>query len=211
MVADDLAGLLGLVQIGVLEIHGWTAKRDRLDRPDRMILDLDPDPAVGWDRVVAAAKEVRWRLARLDLQSFVTTTGKKGLHVVVPLERRADYDEVKDFSRAFARRMAAEAPNRFVAVQTKARRAGKIYVDYVRNSRGATAIVPYSTRAAPGAPVATPVSWEELDDLVGAGAFQVRTIPQRLADTTDPWSGFFEVRQAITRSRRRALDQIEKG
>jgi bifunctional non-homologous end joining protein LigD len=197
VVADDLAGLLGLVQIGVLEIHGWMSTDAHLEQPDRMIFDLDPDPSLPWSEVTRTARALRERMRTHHLESFVSTTGKKGLHVVVPLVPRADYEAVKDFARTVAQEMAIEEPKRYVAVQTKSKRAGKIYLDFLRNGRGSSAIVPFSTRAAPGAPVATPIRWDELDRLVGADAFNLRTLPARLAKTGDAWEGFFELEQAL--------------
>ena len=136
----DLAGLIFLVQMGVLEIHIWGSQADHFEKPDRLILDLDPDPAVDWSHVVTAAKEVRLLLEEIGLVSFVKTTGGKGLHVVVPIRRRTDWDEAKAFCRAVADFLVAAAPDRYIATMSKAARKGKIFVDYLRNDRGATAI-----------------------------------------------------------------------
>jgi bifunctional non-homologous end joining protein LigD len=198
-VVDDAAGLWGLAQIGALEIHPWGSREDRLDRPDRLILDLDPGEGVAWSQVVGAAHEVRDRLGELELTSFVRTTGGKGLHVVLPIRRTLEWDALKSFARQFAEALRRDFPQRFVAQASKAQRAGKIYVDYLRNDRAATAIASYSTRAREGAPVATPVAWQELTEHVDPRAFNLRTTPGRLArQSQDPWDGFFDLRQTIT-------------
>ena len=150
LAVDSMAGLLGLVQIGVLELHSWGARRDRLDRPDRMVIDLDPDERLPFEAVTEAAGKVRDRLRVAGLVPFVMTTGGKGLHVVVPLRRTADWDTVKEGARAIAEGLEAEDGTRFVAHAAKAARKGKIYVDYLRNGFGSTSINAYSTRAKPG-------------------------------------------------------------
>lgn len=194
---DSVAGLVALVQIGVLELHGWGALASDVDKPDRLVFDLDPDPSVPWKGVVEAARLLRQRLVELGLQSFVQTTGGKGLHVVAPLARRRDWDEVKPFARALAESLVAEAPELYLSKASKAARKGKMFIDWLRNGRGATAIVPYSTRARKGATVATPLAWEELDRAKPA-AFNVETVPARLASLKhDPWDGFWKLRQTL--------------
>ncbi|HEV2129731.1 MAG TPA: non-homologous end-joining DNA ligase [Longimicrobiaceae bacterium] len=206
LMVDSVPGLLSLVQLGVLELHTWSARSDRLDRPDRMILDLDPDPELPWTRVVEAAMEVRGRLAELGLESFVKTTGGKGLHVVVPLERRHSWEEVRDFSRALARELVRRAPERYVAQAAKVERSGRIYVDYLRNAWGASAVAAYSTRARPDAPVSTPLGWEELGPL-RPDAFTLKQLPARLSSLAeDPWTRYASVRQRITRTMREAVE-----
>jgi bifunctional non-homologous end joining protein LigD len=196
---DDLPGLLSLVQMSVLEIHVWGSQADRFEKPDRLIFDLDPDPAVPWSRVIIAAKEVRLLLEELGLASFVKTTGGKGLHVVAPIDRRTSWDEAKSFCRGIAMLMAAAAPDRYVATMSKAARQGKIFVDYLRNERGATAIAAYSTRARPGATVSVPVAWEELDDRLKADHFNISNVPARLSRLKkDPWAAMAGTRQSIT-------------
>lgn len=202
---DDVAGLVTLVQFGVLEMHPWGARADRLDRPDRLIFDLDPGDGVGWKEVVDAALRVRRRLDGLGLVSFVRTTGGKGIHVVSPLVRRSSWDDVKAFAGDVARGFAREDPGRFVATMSKARRQGRIFIDYLRNSKGATAVASYSSRARPGAPVATPLDWDELGGLEAPDRFTIRSVPDRLRKAhRDPWEGFFDVRQSITRAMREA-------
>jgi bifunctional non-homologous end joining protein LigD len=204
LVVHDLPGLVALVQIGVLEVHTWGARADELEKPDRLVFDLDPDPDLPWKRVVEAALNVRDRLEDLGLTSWVKTTGGKGLHVVAPIARRLDWELVKQFCLAVARSVVAAAPDQYTDVASKARRKGKIYVDYLRNSRGATFIAPCSTRAREGAPVSAPLRWDELSDRFVK--YDVRTFPGRLRKLRrDPWEGFLEVRQSITQAAVRKL------
>lgn len=187
----DLDGLIGLVQAGVLEIHPWGASFEALEQPDLIVMDLDPGESVGWEAVIAAAIEVRDRLATLGLASFVKTSGGKGLHVVAPLRPKAEWTEVKAFAKDLADAMAGDSPERFVATVTKSKRRGKILVDYLRNGRGATAVAPYSTRARAGAPVSMPLAWDELGPEIGPAYFTVANATTRLANlTSDPWADF---------------------
>jgi bifunctional non-homologous end joining protein LigD len=206
MVADSLAAVVGLVQMGVLELHTWGARRDQLERPDRFIIDLDPDPSVPWSQVVEAAQLVRTLLTELELACFVKTTGGKGLHVAVPLQRVHTWDEVKGFSKALADHLVKMIPERFVANMSKQKRKGKIYVDFLRNARGATAIAAYSTRAKPGAPVSVPIAWEELSADLRSDHFTVENVPQRLSRMRrDPWREYFTTKQQLTRRMKQAL------
>jgi bifunctional non-homologous end joining protein LigD len=199
LVIADLPGLVSVVQISALEIHPWGATIDDIEHPDRMIFDLDPDPAIGWPKVVEAAREIHQSLKDMGLESFVKTSGGKGLHIVVPLQRRQVWDEVKRFAKAFCYRLASKSPQRYTPYMSKAARPGKIYLDYVRNSRGATVVAPYSTRASERATVSTPISWEELSTEIGPGYFHVGNVPNRLASLKrDPWEKFFSVRQSLT-------------
>lgn len=203
IVIHDLAGLISLVQVGVLELHPWGCREDRLERPDRLIFDLDPAPDVAWEAVKAGAREVGERLDGLGLTSYLRTSGGKGLHVVVPLQRRSGWEEVKAFARALAEAMAEADPERYVATASKEKRKGRTFVDYLRNGRGATAVACYSTRARPGAPVATPLAWDELGSLENAAAYTVANLRRRLAALDrDPWHGFFDLRQSLTRQMR---------
>jgi len=206
MVVDSLTGLAALVQMGVLEIHTWNSRKEKLEYPDRFVMDIDPDPAVAWDKVVEAAVLLRERLRELGLTSFLKTTGGKGLHVVVPLAARQDWEEVKAFTRALAEDMARRAPDAFTSKMTKARRVGRIFVDYMRNIRGATAVEVYSTRAKAKAPVSAPVEWEELADGVRSDSFNIRNMPARIKSLKrDPWEGFFGIRQSITNTAKKKL------
>jgi bifunctional non-homologous end joining protein LigD len=196
---DSAAGLVALAQLGVLEVHTWGARLDDLEHPDQLVFDLDPDEAMPWRDVVLAAREVRVTLTEAGLESFVRTTGGKGLHVVVPLVPGAPWSKAKSFAKSVAELLVERGEGRYVSVAGKSRRPGKIFVDYLRNSRGATAIASWSTRARPGAPVAVPLAWSELDeherphvDLREAAALVGRL-------RRDPWAGFLEVRQALAR------------
>jgi bifunctional non-homologous end joining protein LigD len=184
--------------MGILEIHTWNARADRLEQPDRVVIDLDPDPSVPWTDVLAAARLVREGLDRLGLESFVKTTGGKGLHVVAPLMRGPGWDECAAFARAVAESLVRHDPRRFVATAAKAARKGRIFVDYLRNVRGATSIAAYSTRALPGAPVSTPLGWDELDPALRSDAFSVANLRQRLAGLKrDPWARYGTLRQRL--------------
>jgi bifunctional non-homologous end joining protein LigD len=206
LVADDLAGLVSLVQMGILEIHTWNALADTIERPDRVVFDLDPDPSVGWDRVVSGAQALRGRLKDLGLESFVKTTGGKGLHVVVPLRPASTWEESFAFSRAISEEMEQAEPGAYTTSMPKARRRGRILLDYMRNNRGNTSVAAYSTRARAGAPVSTPITWEELARGVAPDQFHVGNIRERLQSLkADPWKGYRTVRQRITAAIRRSL------
>ncbi|HZZ29912.1 MAG TPA: non-homologous end-joining DNA ligase [Pirellulales bacterium] len=203
-VVQDLEGLIALVQFGTLEIHAWGSPTGDIERPDRMIFDLDPDPAVSWHEVVEAAFLVRDNLKRLRLTSFVKTTGGKGLHIVVPLAQKQTWPEVKQFTRDFADSMVAAAPHRYIATMSKAARRGKIFVDYLRNERGATSVVPYSTRAKPGASVSMPITWAELSTQKGPQQYSVKNAVERLKKLrSDPWREIWRVRQSLPPGRKR--------
>jgi bifunctional non-homologous end joining protein LigD len=205
---DDVEGLISLVQMGVLEIHPWGSRTDRLEQPDRLIFDIDPAEGLAWGDVVQAARHIKERLDDLRLDSFVRTTGGKGLHVVVPLVRRASWEEFKTLAKSFADAVVREQPKRYIAQSSKVKRAGKIYLDYLRNERGATAIASYSTRARPGANVATPLSWDELSGSWRPKRFNTRSVPERLETMKhDPWQGFFEARQTITKAMRAEVER----
>jgi bifunctional non-homologous end joining protein LigD len=196
---SDLEGLLALVQMGVLEIHIWGSHRDKIEQPDYLVFDLDPDEGLAWERVVEGAYLMRDFLAELSLQSFLKTTGGKGLHVVIPVTRRDDWDEVKAFTKAVADMIAAADPKRYTSRLPKADRKGKVFIDYLRNGRGATSICAYSSRARPGATVSAPLFWEELETGVRGDSFNVRNLPERLESLpADPWADFLKVRQSIT-------------
>jgi bifunctional non-homologous end joining protein LigD len=194
---DNLDGLTALVQGGVLEIHTRGATIDDREHADRLVFDLDPGPGVTWDAVTEAARDVRERLKRVKLKSFLKTTGGKGLHVVVPI-KPAPWDIAKKFAHVVAQSMAEDDPTRYLATAAKARRKNRVFVDYLRNSREATAIAPYSTRARPGAPVAMPIAWSELGSLTSANQYTVRNAMQRLGRLKeDPWAGIGRLKQAL--------------
>jgi bifunctional non-homologous end joining protein LigD len=196
---QGLAGLLSVVQMGVLEIHPWGSTLEDLEKPDRLVFDLDPDPSVPWPQVIAAAKEVRQRLQDLGLESLPKLTGGKGIHLVVPVQRRHEWPEVKKFCRVVATQLAADAPSRYTANMSKSQRHGRIYIDYLRNERGATAIAPYSTRNRPGAPVAAPLTWKELSSITRPDQFNVENMPERVAGLrADAWTQIASIRQSLS-------------
>ena len=210
---DDMPGIVALAQLGTLEIHTWGSRSDKPEQPDLMVLDLDPDEGLAWDKVALAAIELRGRLLELGLESFVKTTGGKGLHVVVPVKREAKltWDEFKLFSQLIVEAMEREAPTRFTTNMAKRARKGKIFLDYLRNGRNATFIAPYSPRARDGAPVAVPISWEELAEGVDPASFNTVTVPKRLAQLDeDPWKDMFKTKQAITAAMWKALGRKGK-
>ncbi|MBE1205909.1 DNA ligase D [Aminobacter carboxidus] len=187
----DLDGLMGLVQSAVLEIHPWGSTVADWERPDMIIMDLDPGDDVAWSTIVAAAEETKSRLEAAGLTSFVKTSGGKGLHVVAPLKPKAGWPAVKAFTKGIADAMAADSPDRYVATISKDKRKGKILIDYLRNQRGATAVAAFSTRARPGAAVSMPLGWTELDSTIGPAYFTVDNTPIRLASlAADPWADF---------------------
>lgn len=203
---DTVNGLISLVQFGTLEFHPWGSRADKLEMPDRMIFDLDPAEGIPWKAVVEAAFRLRSLLEDIGLRSFARTTGGKGLHIVVPLLRRSGWDEMRHVAAAVADHMVNRYPSRYVRTMTKSARKGKIFIDHFRNGRGATAVAAYSTRARAGAPVAAPVSWEELSEGVGPGAFSIRTVPDRLERLKqDPWKDFFAIRQSFRRDAQKTL------
>lgn len=198
MYIEDVQGLVSLVQMGTLELHPWGSRNDGLERPDRLVLDLDPGPGVHWSSVVEAGRELRERLGALGLESFARLTGGRGLHVVVPVDGSAGWGEASAFSRSVAEAMAADAPTAYVTKASKALREGRIFIDWLRNTRGATSVASYSPRARPGAPVATPVRWDELSAGLAPDRYSTASVQRRLAAVrADPWDGFFAVRQAI--------------
>ena len=194
---EDLDGLLSLVQAGVLEVHVRGSTIDQLDICDRIVFDIDPGEGVGWAGIVAAARDVRERLAAIELQSFVKLTGGKGLHVVLPIIG-ADWETAKRFAQAVALAMTADDPSRYVAKITKSLRNGKIFVDYLRNSLEQTSVAAYSTRARAGAPVSVPVTWEELGRTKGGNQYTVRNLARRLGSLKqDPWKDVGQVKQKL--------------
>ncbi|WP_427024773.1 DNA ligase D [Aureimonas ureilytica] len=193
----DPASLGAAVQMGALEFHIWGSRNDAIERPDRLVFDLDPDPSVGFEAVREAAGLVRGALETLGLTSFPMVTGGKGVHVVSPLLPEASFEDVARFAKGLAARIAASDPDRFVATMSKAKRRGRIFIDWLRNARGQTAVAPYSTRARAGAAVATPVSWAELPQLQAANGLSLEDVLDRLTDP-DPWRGYDRARMSIT-------------
>jgi len=198
MEINNAQALLGAVQMGTIELHTWGATWDKIETPDLFVLDLDPDPALPWKTMVEAAQLTLSVLDELGLHAFVKTSGGKGLHLVVPLARRDGWDTVKAFAKAIAQFMTAQLPERFTATSGPKNRVGKIFIDYLRNARGASTVAAYSVRARPGLPVSVPVSRDELNGLRGAQQWTVANLQQRLdALKADPWDGYAH-RQKIT-------------
>jgi len=195
---DDVDGLIGMAQISAIELHAWGATEDRPQHPDRMVFDLDPGDGVAFADVVKAALDLRGQLQRLGLQSFCRTTGGKGLHVVVPLEPAADWDQVKPFCRAFAETLSQQAPELYLSTVRKADRQGRILIDWLRNGLGATAVASFSPRARPGATVATPLAWDEVTRRLDPQKFTLLSVPERLARLReDPWKEFSSLSQRL--------------
>jgi bifunctional non-homologous end joining protein LigD len=173
---DDVRGILACVQMGTIEFHGWGSRADDVEHPDRLVFDLDPDEGLDFGDVRDAARRVRDLLADIGLKTFPMLTGGKGVHVVAPLDASADWDAVSSFAERFARAVSDAEPERFTANMRKVQRKGRIFLDWLRNQRGSTAVLPYSARAREGAPVAAPIAWDELDDYEGGNAFTIREL-----------------------------------
>lgn len=205
MVINRQDTLLGAVQMNTLELHTWNATDKQFERPDRFILDLDPDPKLPWKAMVEATTLTLTLLEELGLRCFLKTSGGKGIHVVVPLQRKAGWDEVKDFSHAIVSHMAGLFPDRLSAVSGPKNRVGRIFIDYLRNGQGATTVCAWSLRAREGMPVSVPIWPEELAGLKGANHWTLATIDERLADGNDPWKDYAATRQSITAAIRKKL------
>jgi bifunctional non-homologous end joining protein LigD len=194
---DTPEALAGLAQLGVMELHPWGSRNDDLEHADRLVFDLDPDESLAWPEVAKAAEEVRKRLKKLGLESFVKTTGGKGLHVVAPIEPEYDWPEVKDFARKVVAEMERAAPDRYLTKMTKSARAGKIFLDYMRNEREATSVAAYSPRARAGAAVSMPLSWAELKPNMRP-IFRVADFAEwRTRLKNDPWEKMSDLKQQI--------------
>ena len=195
---ESPVGLRSLVQLGGLEVHLWGSRAAQPENPVELVFDLDPAPGVGWPQVEEGALAVKELLTRLGLKSFVKLSGGKGVHIHAPLRPSYSWDQVRAFSHAIARQLASQSPERFTAVLAKSDRTGKIFIDYLRNGRGATFIAPFSVRARDGAPVAVPIAWSALGPALRPDAYSVRTIEQYFADyPRDPWAGFTRLRQRL--------------
>ncbi len=195
MALDGAVGLHTAAQFGAIELHGWMSRIGALDAPDRMVFDLDPDEGLAFEEVRRAAADIARALREIGLQSWPLLTGGKGVHVVIPLDGAADYSQTEPFAKGFAQALAAHEPQRFVATMSKQRRKGRIFVDWLRNKKSATAILPWSLRARPGAPVAAPLTWDALAAARSAAAFDIRTALK----LEDPWGDFFAARQSLPR------------
>ena len=200
MMANSLTAVIGLVQMGALELHPWGSRAPKLGAPDRITFDLDPDDAVAWEDVKQAAVIVRKLLTNIGLQAFLKTTGGKGLHVVVPIQPTVGWEAIKGFAKTVAEFLERTFPDRFTSKLLKVSRRGKIFIDYLRNAEGATAVCAYSTRAKANAPVSTPMAWEELSTDVRYDHFNIVSVPKRMARLkTDPWATMAGAKQTITK------------
>jgi bifunctional non-homologous end joining protein LigD len=197
MVVDDLSGLIALAQRNIIEFHTWNSTADGVERPDRVVFDLDPGPDVAWKETIAAARLVRSSLQAIGLESWVKTTGGKGLHIVVPIVPRHDWSECLAFAKTVAGEIVEHDPRRFTLKFSKQNRSSRILIDYLRNNRTNTSIAAYSARARATAAVSTPVEWDELTPRVKPERWTLRTVPKFLARRTDPWSGYFRAKQKL--------------
>ena len=195
---QDEVGLLELVQMNTLEFHPWGSRITAPEKPDRLVFDLDPGPGVGWAKVKAAARDIRKRLQEAGLQSYLRLSGGKGLHVVVQITPGPDWAQAKDFCGAFAEALAVHSPERYVATMSKAKRDGVIFIDWLRNARGATSVCSWSLRARETATVAMPLRWEELAKVTDPGMYTMARALQRAGKLrSDPWEGIEELRQSL--------------
>ena len=203
LAADDVKGVIALAQMGVIEVHTWNSTTRDIERPNRLVWDFDPGPKVKWPAVIKAAKAIRELLQTLGLESWVKTTGGKGLHVVAPLVPQRRWDECLEFSRAVASALAATDPARYTTAFAKSGRESKILVDYLRNNRTNTSVCAYSARARETAAVSMPITWEQLTAALKPERFTVITAPKRSG--ADPWRGYWTARQKISK---KAFDAI---
>ena len=198
LVVRDISGLVELAQMGVIEFHTWGSTTEHIQQPDRIIFDLDPDPAVPWAKVIEGARLVEYLLVNLGLDCYLKTTGGKGLHIVVPIMPEHDFPVIKEFSKSIANHLAETIPTHFVAVMSKAKRKDKIFVDYLRNGEEATAIAAFSVRAREGGPISVPIRWEDLNEAVPSNFYNIKNIYDRLLTNDDPWESYFSSQQKIT-------------
>jgi bifunctional non-homologous end joining protein LigD len=196
---DSAEGLVGAAQMNTIELHTWNATKDAIERPDRMTFDLDPGEGLSWGRVIEAAEIMKVMLEELSLQGFLKTSGGKGLHIVVPIAPKLDWDTVKDLSQAVVQHLASTFPDRFVIKSGGRNRVGKLFIDYLRNGRGATTVAAYSARARPGMGVSIPLSWDELRDIKSGAQWTISNVHERLDEQrrTDPWSEYKKSRQTL--------------
>jgi bifunctional non-homologous end joining protein LigD len=201
MMANNLQAVIGLVQMGVLELHTWGSKKGSLNKPDRITMDLDPDPQLPWPKVIEGAQLVKCLFESIGLKSFIKTTGGKGLHIVAPIKPELDFIDIKAFSKSIAEHLSTTLPDYFTPVMSKSKRTNKIFLDYLRNGVDATAVAAYSTRARPDASVSTPILWEELTPEMHADFFNLANIQDRLAALKqDPWADYYALNQRITKT-----------
>jgi bifunctional non-homologous end joining protein LigD len=204
VVVEDAAGLVTLAQWGVIEVHPWGSRAEDPDRPDRIIFDVDPGPGVGWPQIRQAALDLRTLLKSLGLVPYLKTSGGKGLHVVVPIERRATWEVASAFSRAVAEHLSAAKPDRYLAKAAKAARKGRVFIDWLRNSRGATAVAPWSLRSRPSAGVSVPVSWGAIASLTAGDQYRLGQLPRG-----DAWRTMPDGARRITVAMARKLERLK--
>jgi len=198
MEIDTTQSLVGAVQMGTIELHTWGATHQSIETPDHLVLDLDPDPALPWRSMIEATQMVLAVLEELGLKAFLKTSGGKGMHIIVPLARQADWETVKGFAKAIAEFVSRQLPERFSATMGPRNRVGKIFVDYLRNGRGGSTVTAYSVRARPGLPVSVPIALDELTSLQSSAQWDITNLEQRLRELKrDPWAGYSN-RQKIT-------------
>ncbi len=203
VVVGDVATLIWLAQHGTLTFHSWLSRTPDLNRPDRLVVDLDPGEGGGFDAVRRAARDVRALFEATGLVPFLMVTGSRGAHVWAPLRLGPDFDEVRAFARELTDRLAAEHPDRYTTEIRKAKRGDRLFLDVARNAYAQTAVAPYSLRPRPGAPVATPLEWDELGSLEGPRRWTIRSVPRRLAHREDPWKGMGRSAVSLARARER--------
>lgn len=197
--ADSTAAVVEAAQMGTIELHTWNAHSDRIDKPDRVVFDLDPDPELPWSSMVEATCITLDLLDELGLRAFLKTSGGRGVHVVVPIDRRHGWECANEFAHGVTLRLAKEAPERIAAKMGPKNRVGKIFVDYLRNQRGASTVVAFSARARPGLPVSVPIARDELEALSGADQWNILNLQERLdAQTDDPWAEYASTRQSLS-------------
>lgn len=207
---DTLDALVGAAQMGTVEFHTWNAVVSNIEKPDRMVFDLDPGASLGWERMIEAAQLTRSLLEELGLKAFCKTSGGKGFHVVVPLAKHAGWDDVKAFSQAVAQHMATTLPRYFSAKMGAQNRKQKIFVDYLRNNRGSSTVAAFSARARPGLGVSVPLSWDEVAVTTSGDQWTIENVHERLQDLKcDPWADYAKTRQRITAAMKRRLDDAQ--
>ena len=202
---DSLEALIGAVQMNVIEFHTWNATTKKIDKPDRMVFDLDPGEGMAWPMMLEAADLTRALLEELGLQSFLKTSGGNGLHVVVPLTPRDDWETVKDFSKAVAQHLASVVPSRFTALSGPRNRVGKVFIDYIRNGRGATTVAAFSARARHGMGVSMPCTWQELSGLTGGAQWTIANASERLESGENPWENYSKTKQILRAASKKIL------
>jgi bifunctional non-homologous end joining protein LigD len=185
---DDVAGLVSLAQMGCAEVHSWLSRIDHPNRPDRLVFDLDPGPGVTWPQIAKAARDVRAELEALGFAVFVKSTGSKGLHVVAPVEPVWEFTRMRALAKTIAERIALAHPDELTPKMAKSKREGRIFLDYVRNSEAASAVLPYSTRFLPGPSIAVPLAFDELTDDLDVRAFTPDVVAKRVSAGIDPWA-----------------------